>query len=374
LHLLQYGKSGITGVTSMKIVIFGLTISSSWGNGHATIWRGLCRVLAHRGHKVLFFEHDAPYYAANRDLAEIPGVDVRLYGSWEDVRHDAQRELADSDAGIVTSYCPDGIAASEIVLSADNVLHVFYDLDTPVTLAAVEEGRELAYIGPHGLRDFDLVLSYTGGSALELLKSRLGAQEVMPLYGCADPQTHHPVPPMETYTSLLSYLGTYSEDRQGAVEKFFVEPARRLPSERFALGGSMYSDNFPWLPNIWYFAHVPPALHPAFYCSSRFTLNVTRQVMARMGYCPSGRLFEAAACGVPIISDYWEGLEHFLTPGSEIITVNAAEDVLDALRMEDHQHDKIAAAARDRTLTEHSAQQRAKELENMLSVFKAKVH
>lgn len=350
----------------MKLVIFGLSISSSWGNGHATLWRGLASGLAKIGHRVVFFERDVPYYAKNRDYTDIPGGELVLYPDWKSVTATAKRHLKDADVAIITSYCPDGIAATEAVLASRTRLKVFYDLDTPVTLANLEAGRAVEYIGPRGLADFDLVLSYTGGAALSELRTRLGARRVAALYGSVDPSVHHPVPPEPEYAADLSYLGTYSNDRQQALEMLFVEPARRLPGHRFALGGSQYPDSFPWTDNIFLYPHVPPGKHGAFYCSSKLTLSVTRRPMADMGYCPSGRLFEASACGVPIVSDDWEGLDQFFEPGIEIIIARTTGHVMDSLAMSDKERARIAQAARERTLAKHTAERRALELENML--------
>lgn len=350
----------------MKIVIFGLSISSSWGNGHATIWRGLCRALHRRNHQVVFFERDVPYYASHRDLTEIPGGLLRLYPDWEGVAPEARRRLADADAAFVTSYCPDGVPATELVLDSPARLKVFYDLDTPVTLQRLSAGEPVSYVGPRGFRDFDLVLSYTGGVALRELKTRLGAKRVAPLYGSVDPETHRRVLPREEYRADLSYLGTYSDDRQDRVTRLLVEPSRRMPSHRFLIGGSLYPREFPWTDNIYFVRHVPPADHPAFYSSSSFTLNVTRKPMADMGYCPSGRLFEAAACGVPILSDRWEGLERFFTPGTEIVTVDSPDDVVEAFAMPGERRESIARAARERVLQESTADRRAAELEQVI--------
>src|SRR5690349_840822 len=217
------GRGGRRGV---KLVIFGLTVSSSWGNGHATLWRGLCRALARHGHKVVFYERDVDYYAMNRDVTELPGGRLVLYPDWDQVASAAARDLRDADAAIVTSYCPDGIAASDLVLGSTVPVRAFYDLDTPVTLAALKAGEEVAYIGPRGLRDFDLVLSYTGGLALDELQRRLGARRVAALYGSVDPEAHQPAHPQAHYAADLSYLGTYSPDRQQALEVLFVETAR----------------------------------------------------------------------------------------------------------------------------------------------------
>lgn len=350
----------------MKLVIFGLTVSSSWGNGHATLWRGLCKALAARGHDVVFFERDVPYYAMNRDLRELPGGTLVLYPDWAQNLAAARAHLADADVAMVTSYQADGVAATELVLESPAAVKVFYDLDTPVTLDALASGREVAYLGPRGLRDFDLVLSYTGGAALDELRSRLGARRVAPLYGHVDPDVHRPVEPDEHYRADLSYLGTYAEDRQAALERLFIDAARRMPGERFLIGGAQYPQAFPWTDNLWFRKHMPPEFHPAFFSSSRWTLNVTRRAMAEMGWCPSGRLFEAAACGCPVVSDAWEGLDAFFTPGEEIVLARDTDDVVRAMRMGDAERDALARRARERTLDEHTSARRAAELEALL--------
>jgi spore maturation protein CgeB len=350
----------------MKIVIFGLTISSSWGNGHATLWRGLCRALGDRGHQVVFFERDVPFYAENRDLHDLEGGDLVLYRDWDDVRRRAAAEVAEADIAMVTSYCPDGLAATQVVLDAPRALRVFYDLDTPVTLSNMARGEVPAYIGPGGLGDFDLVLSYTGGVALDELRSRLGARRVAPLYGHVDPATHRPAEPLERFRADLSYLGTYAADRQAALEALFVEPARARPERRFLIGGAQYPKDFPWTENIFFARHLPPHDHPAFFCSGRLTLNVTREAMAAMGWCPSGRLFEAASCGVPILSDTWEGLDAFFTPGSEILTAGTTDDALAAIDLCDAELGRVAKAARERVLAEHTSAHRAMELERLV--------
>jgi spore maturation protein CgeB len=346
----------------MRIAIFGLTVSSSWGNGHATLWRGLLRALARAGHHVDFFERDVPYYAAHRDLTELDGGDLVLYGSWEAVRTRAATAMADADAVIVTSYCPDAIAAARLLLATPGPVRAFYDLDTPVTLARLDAGESVDYVPPEGLGDFDLVLSYTGGGALDALATRLGARRVAPLYGSVDPDVHRPAAPNADWRCDLSYIGTYAADRQAAVDRLFLAPARQLPECRFVLAGSQYPADFPWASNLWYLAHLPPADHPAFYASSRLTLNVTRGAMAAMGWCPSGRLFEAAACGVPILTDAWPGLDAFFTPEAEILVAESTEDVLRALSESPGQLTEIARRARERTLDEHTAARRAVEL------------
>ncbi len=350
----------------MHLVVFGLSVSSSWGNGHATLWRGLIKALGQRGHRVTFFEKDTPFYAEHRDITELAGGALILYDSWERVRAKAVRELASADAAIVTSYCPDAAQASQEALSSPARVRCFYDLDTGVTLERVREGEKVEYLPENGLRDFDLVLSYTGGLALAQLKTLLGARHVAPLYGSVDPDSHRPVAADERFRADFSYIGTYAPDRQQAVEDFFVEPARRRPDLRFVLAGAQYPSEFPWTQNLFFIPHVPPQDHAAFYCSSRLTLSVTRGPMAQMGYCPSGRLFEAAACGVPIVSDEWEGLDYFFEPSREIVVARTTGHVMDALAMSDEQLGRIARAGRERALTAHTAERRALELENIL--------
>ena len=354
----------------MRIVIFGLTVSSSWGNGHATLWRGLCRALSARGHVVTFYERDVPYYASSRDLTELPGGGrLVLYERFAEVRSEAARLCDGADLVLTTSFCPDGKEAAHLVLSSRAAIKAFYDLDTPVTLNSLDHGESVAYLPDEGLSAFDLVLSYTGGRALDELQRRLGARVVAPLYGWADPATHHPVAPVEPYRADLSYLGTYAADRQAVLEELFVLPARLLPEMHFLIGGAQYPDSFPWTMNTYFVKHMPPPEHAAFFSSSRLTLNVTRASMASYGYCPSGRLFEAAACGVPLVSDAWEGLDNFFVPGEEILLAKNAEDVMAALRLDAGELARIARNARERTLDEHSADARAAYLEHICALL-----
>ena len=351
----------------MKLVIFGLALSSSWGNGHATLWRGLLRALAAQGHTITFFEKDLPYYAAHRDPWPQPaGVTLVLYS---DAQQDAARiaqELRSADVAVVTSFCPQGAILAERVLASGVPVTCFYDLDTPVTLQALASGSTVDYLPVGGLGGFDLVLSYTGGPALDALTHRLHAQRVAPLYGFVDPEAHQPSDPDRAFVSDLSYLGTYAADRQARLRELLLEPARRAPQSRFLIGGAMYPQDFPWAANIFFVRHVPPELHPAFFSSSRLTLNITRAAMAAYGWCPSGRLFEAAACGAPLLSDVWEGLDTFFTPGDEILCARSADDVLAALDCPPEQLRRMAARARERVLAEHTAAHRARQLESLL--------
>lgn len=348
----------------MHLVIFGLTISSSWGNGHATLWRSLLKAMSRRGHTAIFYEKNVSYYADTRDGWIPPaGTSLRLYDSLDEIEPEAKRELSVADLALCTSFCPDGADAANIVLESSAAIKAFYDLDTPVTLKAVNAEKPVPYLPREGLGSFDLVLSYTGGRALEELHTVLGARRVAALYGSVDPEAHCPVPAMREFYSGLCYLGTYSTDRQAALEELFVKPADRIPRERFVIGGAQYPESFPWRENIFFVRHLPPSLHSAFFCSARATLNITRGSMVEYGYCPSGRLFEAAGCGTAILSDWWEGLSDFFSPGTEILRVESEEDVENALSLSDEELHSIGAAARQRTLERHTARQRVIELE-----------
>lgn len=349
----------------MRIVVFGLTVSSSWGNGHATLWRGLIAALSERGHQVTFFERDVPYYAEHRDLTTLPGGSLCLYEDWQTARQGAACAVEHADAAIVTSYCPDAREACDLV-TRSAARRVYYDLDTPVTLARLDAGEDIEYLPASGLGSFDLVLSYAGGLALRELESRLGARRVAPLYGSADPERYRPGVTRDMFSATLSYLGTYAGDRQPVLDRLFLEPARLRPELRFLIGGSKYPADFTWLPNVYYVRHVTPHDHPDFYASSSFTLNVTRDAMARMGFCPSGRLFEAAACGAAIITDRWPGLDTFFTPGDEVMTVDTAESVVDALHASSSARQRLGEAARACVLRSHTAMHRAAELETLL--------
>lgn len=350
----------------MNIVVFGLAVTSSWGNGHATLWRGLGRALGERRHTLVFFERDVPYYAAHRDGTQFPGIEVELYADRAELRARARRRMEAADVAMVTSFSPDGVEASALVLASRVPVRVFYDLDTPVTLAQLDAGGDVPYLPAGGLADFDLVLSYTGGAALEALERRLGARRTAALYGSVDPAVHRPASPLTAFAGDLSYLGTYAADRQAALVELLLEPARRRPERRFRVAGAQYPLEFPWPANTVHHGHLAADEHAAFFASSPLTLNVTRAAMAAMGHCPSGRLFEATACGAVVVSDAWAGLDRFFTPREEIVVAQRAEDVLAALELPEGDLRRLARRARERTLDCHTAAHRALELETLL--------
>lgn len=345
----------------MKITVFGLTITSSWGNGHATPYRALLRALAALGHRIVFYEQDAEYYRWRRDLAGCDYCDIRLYESWNDVRGQALREAAESDVVVNASYCPEGARIIEEVLELARPLHVFYDLDTPVTLRHLANGG-LDYLRREQMPRFDLYLSWTGGPSLVELQERWQVRRARPLYGCVDPNLYGRVATRAEYRCDLSYMGTYAPDRQEKLDRLFLEPSRRRPEADFVLAGTLYPWQWQWGRNVRRYDHVPPGEHPAFYSSARATLNLTREDMARVGYCPSPRLFEAAACCSAIVSDYWPGLEDFLRPGEEIFVVETADDVLQVMGASDGLLSRVAERARERVLDEHTGMHRAGQL------------
>lgn len=345
----------------MKIVLFGLTVSSSWGNGHATPYRAILRALHRRGHRPIFYEKDVPYYALRRDFQDCGFCDLVLYRDWDEIRRRALSDVRDADVVIHASYCPEGARIIDEVAGATSALRLFYDLDTPITLAKLAEGS-VEYLLREQIPRFDLYLSFTGGKLLDELEQYWGARQARPLYGCVDPEVHQRVPEKQEFRCLLGYMGTHAQDRQDKLNHLFLEAARQLPGEQFVLAGSLYPREWKWPENVRHFDHLAPAQHPAFYSSSCFTLNLTRSDMARGGYCPSGRFFEAAACGTPIVSDWFDGLDTFFRPGKEIVVVHESEQVISALKMPDSERADMARRARERTLAEHTGDRRAEQL------------
>ncbi|HEY0143042.1 MAG TPA: glycosyltransferase [Thermoanaerobaculia bacterium] len=354
----------------MNIVILGLSITSSWGNGHATTYRGLVRELAANGHDVLFLERDVPWYAGNRDLPEPPYCATRLYRGLGQLKQRYTRHVREADLVIVGSYVPDGVAVGEWVTETAEGVTAFYDIDTPVTLAKLAKG-DFEYLSPHLIPRYDLYLSFTGGPTLRRIEKKYGSPRARALYCSFDPE--HYFPKRERIKWDLGYLGTYSDDRQPTVEALLNEPARRWPEGRFIVAGPQYPDDLSWPRNVKRVTHLPPRDHRRFYNAQRFTLNVTRVEMIRAGWSPSVRLFEAAACAVPIISDWWDGLDKLFEPDREILIARSSDDVLRYLH-DIHEDDRreIGLRARQRALNGHTAAHRARELEGYVSEVRAK--
>jgi spore maturation protein CgeB len=346
---------------SLDIAIFGLSITSAWGNGHATTYRALAQGLAARGHRVRFFERDVAWYASNRDLPRQRYCEVTLYSDIKQLNDHFPNEL-DADLVILGSYVPQGALLADWILPRARGVTAFYDIDTPVTVARLVRG-ECDYLAREQIPRFDLYLSFAGGPVLGTLKNEYGAVRPRPFYCSVDPSEYRPAPTTrERYH--LGYLGTYSPDRQPTLERLLLEPARQWRAGRFCVAGAQYPQEIPWPGNIERVDHLPPSSHRRFYNSQRLTLNVTRADMVDNGWSPSVRLFEAAACGVPILTDQWTGLEDFFTPGKEILVARTTAAALEYVRDSESGYlQQIAARARSRVLSHHTAAHRACELE-----------
>lgn len=345
---------------NLNITILGLSITSSWGNGHATTFRGLVRELDQAGHNVVFLERDVPWYAGNRDLPKPDFCKTVLYNKFSELENEYISYISDADLVIVGSYVPQGVDIGKLVCSMAKGVKAFYDIDTPVTLAKLAN-TDYEYLSPDLIPQYDLYLSFTGGPTLELLQKKYGSPAARALYCSVDPNLYFPEKQEQKWD--LGYLGTYSDDRQPPLEQLMISAAEEWQQGRFVVAGPQYPENIIWPQNVQHIHHLPPAEHRAFYNSQRFTMNITRADMIKAGYAPSVRLFEAAACGVPIISDYWEGLDEIFEFEKEILVSRSAKDTLSYLKdIDEEERRNIGERARKKILEGHTAAHRAKEL------------
>jgi spore maturation protein CgeB len=346
---------------TLNIVMIGLSITSSWGNGHATTYRALAKALSNRGHSVSFLERDVPWYREHRDLEHADYCRIGLYGSLPELARKHAELVRDADLVILGSYVPNGVTIGDWLTSRATGITAFYDIDTPVTLAALD-AHQIDYISPGLIPRFDLYLSFSGGPALKIIEDVYGSPLARALYCSADLDMNWASRAAPKWS--LGYLGTYSEDRQPSLERLLLATARRLRDHSFAVAGSKYPDNINWPDNVIHIPHLPPKEHAEFFGSQRYALNVTRSDMKSLGFSPSVRLFEAAGCGTPLISDDWPGIETVFTPGKEVLIATGSRDVIRIL--EDLPEDRrlaIAVNARARLLKEHTPDHRAGQLE-----------
>jgi spore maturation protein CgeB len=353
----------------MRIVVVGLSISSSWGNGHATTYRSLCRALAQRGHEILFLEKDTEWYANNRDLPNPPFCELGLYEGSHDLRLRFSERIRSADLVMLGSYVAEGVGVGEWIIRTAQGPVAFYDIDTPVTLRKLRRG-DYEYLSPELVPKFDLYLSFTGGPLLDRLCLSFGARVVRSLYCSADPDNYYP----ELFEKRwdIGYLGTYSADRHHSFERLFLTSATMFARGRFVVAGSQYPMEINWPPNVQRLSHLPCSDHRSFYNRQRFTLNITRGPMVDAGFSPSVRLFEAAACGTTIITDRWEGLDAFFEPGIEMLVAGSASEVLSVISsMPDPRRIEIGRAAYQRFLREHTPAHRAKQLEGYVRDLQA---
>jgi spore maturation protein CgeB len=348
----------------LDIVFIGLSLSSSWGNGHATTFRALIRGLNAQGHRVLFLERDVPWYASQRDLPDPDFCRLAYYSSATELTDTFGVAITSADAVIIGSYVPEGVAVIDAVAALSPKRLCFYDIDTPVTLAKLDRGDE-EYLALEQIPVFDAYFSFSGGKVLTRLERVYHASKAIDLYCSVDADRYS-----NTGESLdwdLGYLGTYSPDRQPTLERLLIEPARALPHLRFVVAGPQYPETINWPANVERIEHLPPQGHASFYSRQRFTLNVTRADMIAAGWSPSVRLFEAAACGTPIISDDWRGLSDLLPEGEAICIARSTEDVVAVLTGMDEQHRiAMSRAAHARVMQSHTGSARALHLVSAL--------
>jgi spore maturation protein CgeB len=358
----------------MNIVICGLSITSSWGNGHATTFRALAKALHRRKHRIVFFEKDQEWYGSNRDLPNPEFCEVRLFDDWLDVLPAIHHELENCDVAVVGSYFPDGVLAVQAVLESNAPVKAFYDIDTPITIANLRTGGT-SYLQADQVAGFDLYFSFTGGPVLMELQSEFGARSAVPLYCSFDPEQYFPRGVYRRYECDLSYMGTYAADRQAKLEKLFSSTATQLSDMKFLLAGPQYPSKLKWPENVRRIKHLSPRWHPHFYSSSRLTLNLTRKEMVTAGFSPSVRLFEAAACGATIVSDMWPGLDTFFRLGEEILVADDSTQVVDFLKhTNDSETRLVGERGRERVLAEHSSSRRAEEFEKQIALARSRSH
>lgn len=347
----------------MKLVVLGLSITSSWGNGHATTFRALLSQFAALGHEVVFLERDVPWYAPHRDLPHPSFCRTELYADVPDLKRRFEAELRSCDWAIVGSYVPEGVVVGEWACRTAPLI-AFYDIDTPVTLAKLARGDE-EYLSPALVARYDLYLSFSGGPTLQKLEA-MGSPRARALYCSVDPTLYFPEVAPQTWD--LNYLGTYSDDRQPTLNALLVEPARACPDLQFCVAGPQYPADIAWPRNVLRIEHLPPSEHRHFYNATRWTLNVTRADMIAAGWSPSVRLFEAAACGTPIVSDFWPGLDEIFALGREICVARTSDEACALLRdISPDDARKIGEAGRQKVLSAHTAARRAGELERYLN-------
>ena len=329
--------------------------------GRPTTYRGLVRELERRGHRVLFLERDQPGYADNWDLPEPRFGPTEVYASLEELQDRFAAAVRRADLVIVGSHVPEGGRVGHWVIRTAAGATAFYDIDTPATLAKLARGDH-EYLTPELVPLYHAYFSFTGGPTLKVLERRYGSPMARALYGSFDPCLYQPEEIEPRWD--LGYMGTYRDDRQPALARLLIEPAAHWANGRFAVAGPQYPQEIRWPQNVQRFQRLEPKEHSRFYNQQRFTLNVTRAERIAAGFSPSVRLFEAAACATPVISDNWPGLGTFFRIGEEILTARTPGEVLQYLReIPEHERRALGQRARARVLREHTAAHRAEELE-----------
>ena len=352
----------------MNIAFFGSSLVSAYWNGAATYYRGIIRALSERGHRVTFYEPDAYERQQHRDMPDPDWAKVVVYpgtgeggvlAALEDARG-ADLIIKASGVGVFDELLEEAV----LELKRPGVLVAFWDVDAPATLDRVQSNLSDPFRAL--IPRYDLVLTYGGGTPVQDAYAALGAKKCVSIYNALDPHTHFPVPPDPRFAAALGFLGNRLPDREARVDEFFLRAAALSPDASFLLGGSGWDDK-PLPPNVRNAGHVYTQGHNAFNCTPRMVLNVSRESMARYGFSPATRVFEAAGAGACLITDNWEGIDLFFAPGREILVARNGEDVARFVRdLTDDRAKEIGQAALARVRAEHTYAHRVTLLEAVL--------
>jgi spore maturation protein CgeB len=353
----------------MNIAFFGSSLVSAYWNGAATYYRGIIRALAGRGHKVTFYEPDAYDRQQHRDIADPEWARVVVYSA--NGEDGVSRALDDArGADVVVKASGVGVfdellEAAVLELKTPTTSIIFWDVDAPATLDRVQSDAADAFL--RCIPRYDMICTYGGGDPVIRAYMALGAAACVPIYNALDPDTHHPVPADPRFAADLGFLGNRLPDRERRVEQFFLDAAAARPQRRFLLGGSGWHDK-PMPGNVSCVGHVYTRDHNAFNCTPLAVLNINRDSMARYGFSPPTRVFEAAGAAACLITDAWEGIEAFLEPGREVLVAHSGSEVVEHLDRLDRQSAvRIGQAAYRRVLAEHTYTHRAALLEAVIS-------
>ena len=355
-------------MTKPRIAMFGSSLVSAYWNGAATYYRGIIRALHERGYTVTFYEPDAYERQAHRDIADPEWARVVVYPTGDDagVRR-ALDDAASADIIVKTSGVGvfDALLESAVLeCKASHAAAIFWDVDAPATLERLEQNRSDPFRAL--VPQYDMILTYGGGQPVIEAYAAVGARLCVPIYNALDPSTHFPVPADVRFSADLGFLGNRLPDREARVEDFFLAAAESLPEQRFVLGGNGWHDK-PMPTNMDYVGHVYTRDHNAFNCTPRAVLNISRDSMARYGFSPATRVFEAAGAGACLITDAWVGVDQFLEPGREVLVATGGAGVAAHLATLDANRARaIGAAARRRVLAEHTYAHRVLQLETLL--------
>ncbi len=351
----------------MRIAFWGSSLVSAYWNGAATYYRGILRALAALGHEIAFYEPDAYDRQKHRDIADPDWARIVVYdaGNLDEVE---RRLHASEECEVVVKASGVGVLdeflEQRVSSLPGSVCKVFWDVDAPATLDRL--GANPSDPFHEALARFDLVLTYGGGKPVTTQYRRFGARECFAIYNALDPDIHFPTAPDPRFTCDLSFLGNRLPDREARVEEFFLKAARLASAKAFLLGGSGWADK-PLPANVSYVGHVYTADHNAFNCSARVVLNISRESMARYGFSPATRVFEAAGAAACLITDAWEGIELFLEPGREVLVARSGEEVAHILNeISDERARAMGEAARKRVLADHTYRQRGRMVDSIL--------